>query len=343
MESEQRLVTSEMIARLLGNLGGQPCRTYVLAAADYPPLELMYVSSAIADGALPGPHSVVLLDRYQRRQDAYRELLATFPATGWRVAKGTAIAALYPEGIVRQSNDVDVVLDNKNDLWEFVGLIQQRVCVTDTYIGRVTRADRVDWVVALEWAPEDAITDRPLKIELMTDAAPLLPLPFEPPPAYAVEDHCMFVVAEGLERPFSARDILDFTVLANQPDFSDESFVRLCGRYGLSEQLQLMLDRLRELPECAEISRRLDGIQADRWDGGGAVSFESAYPLPITAPSNRVGRALEGRVEATGDTVLLIGRGAFVLTAKQELREDELTEAQRFAAEWLSTLYSENE
>lgn len=197
----------------------------LLAAARLPhhKLAVTLLSCWAAEGHPLTKAQSAELTAYRSRSARYAEVWATLHdvAPAAYVLKGPQIAALYPEGIMRASGDLDVVSPQRDQLWAAAGTLLDAGWQVEAFTlfprSTGTGADRVDVLTSIQCPPDPGIRD-PYEVELRTtDIAtsvrrPGVRLPWggdDPVTASVIA-----LVAERFERRFTSRDILDLAMLS---------------------------------------------------------------------------------------------------------------------------------
>lgn len=204
------------------------------------------------------------LDRMRRRVGTLHavgeELAAGY---GLRVLKGPRIAAYYPEGLLRQSGDVDLLTPDAASLWAAAldlrtrfGAVLQCLSLLEDGPGPLHLG------VSMKWPAEEPHMDKPMGADLNTCAfcgdLKTVPVRVLPPDD---EDLCgLFSVAEErFQRKYRIKDLLDFTVLAEAAEqrLGDALVDTVCGH---ADQLALAP----ELRSLAKKTGSWNGLSS-RW------------------------------------------------------------------------------
>lgn len=164
------------------------------------------------------------LDATARRTEFYRgvagRLVAEVPSL--TTIKGLEVAALYPAGLVRYMNDLDVIAPSEPELWRAVSLLAADGWEADTatfsYLDGALRV-----MVDMRKPNEDRFRP-PYGVELATyytlgnqgGIPPILKLP-EQWRTPAVKNTIM-LLHERYEQPFRARDLVDAALLHSSAD-----------------------------------------------------------------------------------------------------------------------------
>lgn len=167
--------------------------------------------------ALSPAHSYEL-ELFEQRNRSYRELgdelTRDAAASTW---KGANIASAYPDGLVRQQDDLDLCVENEADAWRIAtGLVGQGWTVTALTL--LVEHGQVQPNITLERPSVDSAHLRPDRVEI----APALLLgdqwrhpvrPFESTSISMLSRCLVLVLEERLCRRFGARDYFDLAVV----------------------------------------------------------------------------------------------------------------------------------
>lgn len=210
-----------------------------------------WLSSMVARGKPLSPGAVEYLDRVRVRVESLhavgRELRA---AHGVTVIKGEQIAARFPDGLLRNSGDADIVAQDQGSVWRCVRDLRERYDAVAQSISILRTDDATHVVVAMKWPAPEPFLDKPMGADIATCAfcgkldgsVPIRPVPPDD------EDLCsLFAVAEErFQRRFSRKDMLDLVVLAEA----------LSERFGAGAALaELVLDTAERLCLAPELRR----------------------------------------------------------------------------------------
>lgn len=158
------------------------------------------------------------LDLFLRRSARYAEIRRELESLdGVRATKGSRIAAMYPEGVPRETNDVDCMVERRSQLWgAAAGLVDRGWTPSSLTILRVDDEPQV--LVRLEREAEDPVLVLPELVELASvglfgDLRGIPPRRALLPGSEPVVVDLALVVVERLERPFGGRDLVDAGLL----------------------------------------------------------------------------------------------------------------------------------
>lgn len=214
-----------------------------------------WLSTAEARGIPLSPAARDVLDRERRRVRTLHEI-AEAMASAHRVTvlKGVRIAAHLPEGMLRQSGDVDLVAADEDAMWECVRDLMARYEAVPQGVS-VMRGETTHYGVALKWPAEEPFLDKPMGADVTTCAFAGnfdgVPIRVEPPPD---DDLCsIFAVAEErFQRKYRLKDLLDLLVLAGVAE----------ERFG-DALLELVPAYAKELCLAPELAKLIE--RADEW------------------------------------------------------------------------------
>jgi hypothetical protein len=296
-----------------------------------------WLSSVAARGMPLTSTAAEYLDRVRVRvgtlHEVGRELRA---AHGVRVIKGERIAARFPDGLLRNSGDADIVAPDQSTLWQCVvdlrdgrGAVPQSICILRT-------DETTHVVVAMKWPAPEPFLDKPLGADIATcafcgDLRGTVPIRAIPPDD---DDLCsLFAVAEErFQRRFSRKDMLDLVVLAEAlserlgPDLP-EVVLGAAGPLCLAPELRRLIRKAVgwvDLPAgWTEIADRLKPLAEQEKAARGSGDRkppETLYGLPLDAvpspdPEISVHRFEFGEIARTPV-------GNCLLLARPELSQD---------------------
>ncbi|NUP53371.1 MAG: hypothetical protein HOW97_39525 [Catenulispora sp.] len=249
------MVELDVVESLLGVPPGFP-PWRIADAANRARILPTWLSSLVARGTPLTPAAAEYLDRVRVRVDTLhsvgRELRA---AHGVRVIKGEQIAARYPDGLLRNSGDTDIVAPDQGAVWRCVLDLRARYGAVAQSISLLRTDEATHIVVAMKWPAPEPFLDKPMGADVATcafcgDLDGTVPIRAVPPPD---DDLCsLFAVAEErFQRRFSRKDMLDLAVLAEV----------LTERFG-AELSEVVLDasgRLCLAPELRRLIRKTTG------------------------------------------------------------------------------------
>jgi hypothetical protein len=211
-------------------------------------------SAWLADGRALTAGLLEELDAARQRMAFYRDVAATLFAKvpGLTSIKGLEVADLYPAGLIRVMNDLDMVALAEPDLWAAVRLLAGDGWDIDT--ATFSRfAGGLQVMVSMRRTPDDPY-QLPYGVEVASyfalgdlgGVAPIrdLPVRWRSP---AVKNLLM-LINERFEQRYRARDLVDAALLAAALDDA--------GR----RDIVAAVTRLRLAPEYAELSDLLDTV-----------------------------------------------------------------------------------
>lgn len=214
-----------------------------------------WLSSAVARDLELTPGAHAYLARMRRRMTTLHTLgeeLAT--AHGLALIKGVRIARYLPDGLLRQSGDVDLVAPDEAALWRCALDLRDRYGAVPQGVSILTSLDGPRHVgVMLKWPAEEPHLDKPMGADITTCAfcGDLAGVPVRVTPP-AEDDLCgLFAVAEErFQRRFRIKDRLDLLALAEALED------RLGDRLG--EVVCAAADELALAPELRQLVRKTD-------------------------------------------------------------------------------------
>lgn len=252
------LIDGDLVLCLLEDEGlapeAPPATVVAFARADGRKMLPTLLSAWRTEGRAFSSPLEVELDLHARRRETYErladELLAIAPV---KMLRGLGIARLYPPGLVRQLNDLDCLLPTNAELWA----VARRLVATGWTVMTLTLL-RVEGelcaMLRLERPAPDPFLIEPEAVELATVGlvGDLWSVPSRrlvglrelgTPPG-----DVLMLAAEGLERPYHARDVLDAVLLLEALDERDLGRVRAeLERYELWRPWLALARRLRSL------------------------------------------------------------------------------------------------
>jgi hypothetical protein len=258
------MISSELVARLVGhNKQIDPSNRQALLQAAREGNEkcaAILLSAWEGEGQPLSEEETAELDAHRRRAARYQSLFDEISQiSNCYAIKGAYIAGLYPRGIVRQFQDLDLVAPEEADFWKTV-----RHILRDGWEISIFTVWKVDGrprpIAALEREEAEPPLPLPDAVHLSAIAFPGNTWGGVPPRAVAAHEgrdrspagDLLRVVAERLERPFASRDVLDAMVLAQaMTDRDAELFARLLDSYDLRrewDELAARANRLQPLP-----------------------------------------------------------------------------------------------
>jgi hypothetical protein len=340
----------DVVESLLGLPPGVP-RWRIADAANRARILPTWLSSVVARGGPLTPDAAAYLERVRARVKALhavgRELR---DAHGVTVIKGEQIAARFPEGLLRDSGDADIVAADQSTVWRCVLDLRERYGAVAQSISFLRTDEVTHLVVAMKWPAPEPFLDKPMGADIATCAFcgtgdGSVPIRAVPPPDV---DLCsLFAVAEErFQRRFSRKDMLDLVVIAESlserfgpalPELVLDTAGRLCLAPEL-RRLILKTSAWVELPPgWRELADRLEPFAAREKaarKSGDRKPPEWLYGLPLDTVASqeteiRVHRFALGEIARTPI-------GTCLLLAEPELSE-ELYEAAMAEARTLSS------
>ena len=265
--SEQSYIDAATLEQILtGGDGGDEEALLAAARAGRNKLTAILLSTWRREGKALQPEHEAELAAHRDRAARYRASLAVVEAatSGVYAVKGRRIAAAYPAGIERESRDLDLVARSVEAAWDAVDALRGEGWEVEGFaLMRVQGEDRP--ILELERPVE---SDPGQLADLIHFSAIAFPghvwggvparatLAEQGPGAGRAFD-LLRVVAERLERPFAARDVVDAAILTQVAGQAD------------AEHLWALLDELGLWPEWRELAGRVRkaGLLAPPFDG----------------------------------------------------------------------------
>ncbi|MFF9573064.1 hypothetical protein [Streptomyces sp. NPDC014685] len=187
---------------------------------------------AVREGHEGGATTHHEIRRAQRRAKAYGDLFRGIserhPDHSVHLLKGDAIAAHYPDGLVRAANDLDLTVTDEATFWQVASTVQQMLPSLRPVELTVFQTDcGTHYAMTLQWPSEDPLVDAPLRVELSSFAflgdQEGVPLRVAVPAAQGIA-HVLALAQEARERPLGLKDLMDVLALAEagaMPDAAD--------------------------------------------------------------------------------------------------------------------------
>ncbi|MEV6549594.1 nucleotidyltransferase family protein [Streptomyces sp. NPDC051597] len=282
-----------------------------------------------------GTGSADELRRARARAEGYRRLhTAIRAAHPVHVLKGPAISQHYPEGVLRPTGDLDLVVADERELWAVVRVVLDHQSVENLDYS-VVDGERRHMMATLSWAPLDPLLDRDAKVDVGTAAyfgdGALLPVRSRPP-ADEVLTGLLAIAEERFQRAFHAVDALDVIVLSRVGPESVAAAEATVREFRLAPEVTELLahaGRCAPLGPFEELRRRLEpAAEQERERRSAATAAPPArvrYGMELRRahrPDWR--RAVEHH--AGGDTLMLTPVGDYLLV------ESELVAPDRYEA-----------
>ena len=247
-------VSSDLVLRALAGPASDPAPDYAaVLAARQPPNKALptLVSAWEREGRWISPALAYELDLHRRRRVRYDDVHERLSAVAELVPlRGRRLADAYPPGLVRQLNDLDYVAPGEADVWR-----AGRALVEDGWTVAALTVLLVEGelcpLVRLEREAEDPLLLAPDAVEL--SALALVGNSWTIPPRRLAEASDLvtpggdlaMLAAEGVERPFGARDLVDAVVLGERLAPADvETFGRVLDAFELRPEWRVLASRL---------------------------------------------------------------------------------------------------
>jgi hypothetical protein len=216
----------------------------------------------------------VLTSAQRAELAAYRERLEAYRAT-WRslskaapdafVLKGSGIAVLYPDGVLRSADDLEVVCTTSDDLWAAArALLDDGWQVASFTVHAARPGDslieqtapdqtaRCHVLMKITRPGPDAASGDELSVtlttaEMVTDPS-RSPYQLARPPRAPLATHLVALAAELWGREPRSRDLLDLALLVEQLDADDLKALRdELNRTGLRPEWQTLTDAVADV------------------------------------------------------------------------------------------------
>ncbi|MFF1476333.1 hypothetical protein ACFVYD_01905 [Streptomyces sp. NPDC058301] len=286
-----------------------------------------------------GTGSADELRRARARADGYRRLhTAVSAAHSVHVLKGPAIAQHYPEGVLRPTGDLDLVVADERELWSVVRVVLGHQAVEHLDYSLVDGEQR-HMMATLSWAPLDPLLDRDAKVDVGTAAyfgdGAVLPVRSRPP-SDEVLTSLLAIAEERFQRAFHAVDAIDVIVLSQAGPDSVADAEAAVREFRLAPEVTELLahaGRCAPLGPFEELRRRLEPAAAQERERRSETTARG------TAPTVRVRYGMELRrahrpdwrraVEhhAGGDTLMLTPVGDYLLVESELVAPDRYEKA----------------
>jgi hypothetical protein len=254
-------VSAPKLEQILVGGGADEERLLAAARVGRNKLTAILLSTWKRDGKTLPPPWEAELAAHRDRAERYAETLAIVEAAAdVYPVKGARIASAYPRGVERESGDLDLVARSVDDAWRAVDALRPHGWTIEGFaLLRIRGEDRP--IIELE-RPQENDLDR---VHLATVAFPGHVWGGISPRAVVEGEgraaghafDLLRVVAERLERPFAARDVVDAAVLTHATGQEE------------AERLWALLDEFTLWPEWRELARRVDevGLLEPPFDG----------------------------------------------------------------------------
>lgn len=246
------------------------------------------------------------LELHHSRIDAYRDLEKELQRSyGAAFYKGTTVSDLYPAGILRQTNDVDAVIGDGDALWSAAAELHSKGWSPESLLVLKLRAE-LRFLVVLTRSNGEPLVLGGDRVELSSFAAwgdffglaaleaSVLPRPSSPAAAL------ICLLAEGVERRFAGRDVLDALVLIDALGTDHGPLRRLIRQAGLEPEAQRLFG----------VVEQAIGVKLASGFGHGALS------------AIRLRRSLAGLCRQPNPKLAMVGR---LQRKKMKRRTDVIT------------------
>ncbi|MFH9089301.1 hypothetical protein [Streptomyces sp. NPDC017673] len=252
-------------------------------------------SLAAVEGARLGRLGEALLAAEHARRAEYGRLADLARGCGRaEVLKGAALERLYPEGVLRSSRDVDLLMPDEDAMWRAVAAVAASRPVDEARVSMIESPGRRDWAVALNWPSPESDLDHPYAVEFFTAAfvgdhatVPLRPGRPDDPLLAGL----LLIAEELFQQPPRGRDLVDTALLlAAVPEAERGALHRAARDWSLAPELHQLAERVCDIP--------LLSTPAARW---------AADALVDEAERERARRAAEASASGGGGTKVRYG------------------------------------
>jgi hypothetical protein len=310
-------------------------------------LAALVLSVAERDGHRLGTGAADEVRRARGRADEYQRLAAELDEPGVRSVKGLGIARHYPQGLVRPSVDLDLIVPDEDQLWQLVARLRANRDVQEITVTVLPYAGVRHLAVCLKWPSEDPLLDPDHCVELGTLAyeGDLDTVPPRPGfPEEQVLTDLLALAEERFQRPFDVKDVLDLAVLVGGGGVDPSAAVRAAIEFRLAPELREacllasthlgnpIFDRLAEMlvtPAARERQQRDPGLvgEALHREVRELLGDDSAPGAPMLGGVPLPASTTEPPAKATyrnipGGMVLNCPLGDFLLTNQQVVPEE---------------------
>ncbi|MEU6074267.1 hypothetical protein [Micromonospora sp. NPDC047074] len=334
------MVDLDVVDRLLGAPPEHP--TWRVAdLANRKGILATWLSSAVARGLELSEAEGAYLRRWERRVEALHATGVELAGLhGVTILKGPCIARFFPDGLLRQSGDVDLFAPSEEVLWSCVRDLVDRWGAVPQAVSVLEGPDRVHVGVAMKWPAAEPHLDKPMGADIttFTFAGDLRGVPVRVAPI-AEDDLCgLFAVAEErFQRKFRIKDLLDLLVLAGvlEQRLGDDLTEVVCEhaeRLALAPELRQLVVRASEWVSMSErwlltadALRPLARREKDMRRPGRPEVHRLSFGFPLDTR-----RSAEPRVEIhrrAGSSLVTTPVGTCLLTERLVVNEEELTDA----------------
>jgi hypothetical protein len=272
---DQLMVEPAAVEALLGVPPGYP-PWRVADMARRARIQATWLSSAQARGVPISTVAREYLARVRRRVADLHAVGAEMSAAhDVRVIKGARIAALMPDGLLRESGDADLVARDEQSLWACVLDIRKRYDAAVQGVSVMQAEGSMHLLIAMKWPAVEQYLDKPMGADISTCAFSgdfkSVPIRAEAPDD---DDLCsLFAVSEErFQRRFRRKDMLDLAVigeaLAERYDAElPELVLGLARELCLAPELRQLIRKtsrwLAMPPVWSDIAERLEGLAGE--------------------------------------------------------------------------------
>ena len=233
-----------------GGSASEPEEALLARAREWPAKLLPTLLSAWShEGRELGEDLADELERHRERARRYAAVASALRESHPNLIaiKGTSIAEAYPPPLVRQTNDLDYVVTDSDAVWRAAAFLQDSgMKLASATLVRI--GDALHPLVSLERDDADPVLGVE-SVELTSvgcfgNFCSVGARPVEPSLLEGRAGALATVVAEGFERPFGARDLLDAYVLLSG-DLDRGRLRHILERWSLEPELLSLLVSLR--------------------------------------------------------------------------------------------------
>ncbi|WP_405773754.1 hypothetical protein [Streptomyces sp. NBC_00859] len=169
------------------------------------------------------------------------------------VLKGAAVEHCYPDGILRTSHDVDLLIPDEDELWAAVAAVDAARPGAEPAMSLLESPGRRDWAVALTWPAPESDLEYPYAAEFVTAAftGDNSTVPLRPGHPDNPEATQLLCIAEELfqQKP-RGRDVLDAAVLMDATgDAGRPALLRAAAQWRLAPELLRLAEAVAAVPQ----------------------------------------------------------------------------------------------